>query len=156
GWPPRLRDRVMSSFDCDAIVIGAGPYGLSAAAHLRGAGLVVRVFGEPMAFWSDTMPEGMLLRSPRPASTLSGRAGALTLEAFEAAVGHQSGNPVRLDAFVQYGRWFEQQLGPIVDRRKVASVGQDSAGFVVAIEGGDRLRCRRVVVAAGIGPFQRT
>jgi predicted NAD/FAD-dependent oxidoreductase len=33
----------------DAAIIGAGPYGLSADAHLRNiAGLNVRVFGKPM------------------------------------------------------------------------------------------------------------
>ena len=37
---------------CDVAIIGAGPYGLSAAAHLKAAdGLDVRVFGEPMSFW---------------------------------------------------------------------------------------------------------
>ena len=38
GGPPRA----------DAVVIGAGPYGLSTAAHLAAAGLSVRTFGEPM------------------------------------------------------------------------------------------------------------
>jgi len=37
--------------DCDVAVIGAGPYGLSAAAHLIAAdGVHVRVFGRPMSF----------------------------------------------------------------------------------------------------------
>jgi 2-polyprenyl-6-methoxyphenol hydroxylase-like FAD-dependent oxidoreductase len=37
---------------CDVAIVGAGPYGLSAAAHLKAAdGLDVRVFGEPMSFW---------------------------------------------------------------------------------------------------------
>ena len=50
---------------CDVAVIGAGPYGLSAGAHLKAKGIAVRVFGEPMEFWANKMPEGMLLRSPR-------------------------------------------------------------------------------------------
>jgi len=32
----------------DVVVVGAGPYGLSAAAHLNACGLNVRVFGETM------------------------------------------------------------------------------------------------------------
>ncbi len=32
------------------VIIGAGPYGLAAAAHLRAAGVGVHVFGEAMAF----------------------------------------------------------------------------------------------------------
>ena len=50
---------------CNVAVVGAGPFGLSVAAHLRAAdGLSVRVFGPTMSFWQQQMPTGMLLRSP--------------------------------------------------------------------------------------------
>jgi len=42
-----LRRKAM---DYDIAVIGAGPYGLSAGAHLKASGVNVRVFGEPMQF----------------------------------------------------------------------------------------------------------
>ena len=42
-----------------AVVIGAGPYGLSVAAHLRARGVPVRVFGEVMSSWRLHMPGGM-------------------------------------------------------------------------------------------------
>src|SRR5213079_230240 len=62
---------------CDVAIVGAGPYGLSAAAHLRAAnGLDVRVFGEPMSFWERHMPKGMLLRSPLEGSHSWGRKGS--------------------------------------------------------------------------------
>ncbi|NED86893.1 NAD(P)/FAD-dependent oxidoreductase, partial [Streptomyces sp. SID11233] len=51
-------------------VIGAGPYGLSTAAHLRARGLPVRVFGEPMVSWREHMPAGMVLKSTPAASNL--------------------------------------------------------------------------------------
>jgi 2-polyprenyl-6-methoxyphenol hydroxylase-like FAD-dependent oxidoreductase len=41
------------SLDTHVAVIGAGPYGLSSAASLRAAGIEIRVFGEPMAFWEN-------------------------------------------------------------------------------------------------------
>ena len=57
---------------CDIAIVGAGPYGLSAAAHLEAAnGVKVRVFGEPMSFWEQHMPRGMFLRSPLVATNLS-------------------------------------------------------------------------------------
>ena len=71
--------------DCEVAVIGAGPYGLAAAAHLKSKGIEVRVFGRPMEFWADKMPAGMLLRSPRVASNISDPKGAFSLEAFETA-----------------------------------------------------------------------
>jgi hypothetical protein len=56
----------------DVVIIGAGPYSLSAAAHLRVvAGLQTRVFGEPMSFWKQNMPAGMFLRSPWSATHIA-------------------------------------------------------------------------------------
>jgi hypothetical protein len=43
-------------------VIGAGPYGLAAAAA-RADGIQPLVVGEPMEFWRRNMPAGMFLRS---------------------------------------------------------------------------------------------
>jgi FAD-dependent urate hydroxylase len=58
---------LVHSSQCEVAVIGAGPYGLSAGAHLKAKGISARVFGEPMEFCAKKMPEGMLLRSPRVA-----------------------------------------------------------------------------------------
>src|SRR5438046_3115794 len=61
---------------CDVAIIGAGPYGLSAAAHLKTLkGLEVRVFGEPMSFWERHMPAGMRLKSVWRASHISDPSG---------------------------------------------------------------------------------
>ena len=53
-----------SGLDTPVVVIGAGPHGLAATAHLRGAGVPAVAFGKVVEFWRETMPEGMLLRSP--------------------------------------------------------------------------------------------
>jgi FAD-dependent urate hydroxylase len=47
----------------DLLVVGAGPYGLAAAAAARDRGLDVTVVGRPMGFWREHMPAGMYLRS---------------------------------------------------------------------------------------------
>jgi FAD-dependent urate hydroxylase len=136
------------SFDCDVAIVGAGPYGLSTAAHLIAAdGLDVRVFGEPMTFWERKMPVGMLLRSPWKASNLSDPQRAGTIDRFRAASGGGFGAPIPLDRFVDYGRWFQGAHVPVLDRRTVARVSGETSGF------GERLRARRVVVAAGIERF---
>ena len=140
--------------DVDVIVIGAGPYGLSAAAYLRGRGLTVRIFGEPMAFWARTMPPGMLLRSQRAASTIADPRRAWTLEAYEASTGTPAKAPVPLSTFVSYGIWFRQQLGDVLDPRAVASVVRRDGWFEVTLADHDRLSSRRIVVATGIGAFR--
>jgi lysine/ornithine N-monooxygenase len=141
--------------DYDVAVVGAGPYGLSAAAHLKAAGLGVRVFGEPMEFWANKMPDGMLLRSPREASTVSDPKGTFTLEAYEANSNTKPVAPLPRETFVQYGKWFCQHLGSDLDRSAVVRVGREGSLFRVALENGTSLTTRRVVVAAGIEPFQR-
>src|SRR5919198_5601833 len=55
----------------DAMVVGAGPYGLSTAAHLLGRGLRGAVFGKTLELWRNHMPQGMLLRSHWWATNLS-------------------------------------------------------------------------------------
>jgi cation diffusion facilitator CzcD-associated flavoprotein CzcO len=87
--------------DCYVALIGAGPYGLSAAAYLRAAGVETMVFGEPMEFWAHKMPKGMLLRSPRVASNISDPHHALTLDAYEAESKKKPCAPVPLDTFVR-------------------------------------------------------
>jgi len=139
---------------CDIAIIGAGPYGLSAAAHLKAAdGLDVRVFGEPMSFWERHMPKGMLLRSPLEGSHLSDPSGRLSLEAYAAARGNPLTAPLPLPRFTDYGHWFQNQAVPDLDSRKVDRVEKNGSGFHLNLEDGESLKARRVVVAAGIMPF---
>jgi cation diffusion facilitator CzcD-associated flavoprotein CzcO len=139
---------------CDVAIVGAGPYGLSAAAHLHAAdGLDIRVFGEPMSFWERHMPKGMLLRSPLAGSHLSDPKRHLTLEAYEKATGNQITSPLPLPRFTAYGHWFQSQAVPNVVPRKVERVEKNGVGFRVSVEGGETYKARNVVVAAGIEPF---
>ena len=98
--------------DCEVAIIGAGPYGLAAAAHLRAAGVEARIFGRPMEFWRERMPTGMLLRSSWSASHISDPYGRFTLEAFEKAGGVRLPRPIPLGQFVDYGVWFQRQAVP--------------------------------------------
>lgn len=140
----------------DLAVIGAGPYGLSAGAHLKARGISVRVFGEPMEFWAKKMPEGMLLRSPRVASNLSDPDAAFTLEAYEAASKKEPLAPLPLDTFVEYGKWFRHQLASDIDPREVQRLDRHSHGFKLTLRDGDEVRAKKVVIAAGIGAFKRS
>jgi NADPH-dependent 2,4-dienoyl-CoA reductase/sulfur reductase-like enzyme len=147
--------RASSSSDCEVVIVGTGPYGLSAASHLKKLGMNVRIFGKPMDFWSNKMPAGMLLRSPRVASNISDPAHQYSLEAYESSAGIAARAPLPLETFVDYGQWFRRQLGSILDERDVKSVSRTNSGFRIELEDGESFHCQRVVVAAGIGPFQR-
>ena len=139
-------------------VIGAGPYGLSAAAHLRARGVRLRAFGEPMDSWRTRMPAGMFLKSTPSASSISDPAGAWTLDRFRAAEGRRSDgdlHPVPLDEFVRYGLWFQRQSLPDLDTTAVREVDAVDGGFRVELETGEVLTSSSVVLASGLGPFAR-
>jgi FAD-dependent urate hydroxylase len=139
---------------CDVAVIGAGPYGLSATAHLRLVkSLEVRTFGEPMSFWERNMPFRMLLRSGWAASHIADPDQSLTMERYQAAKSKHFSTPVPVDCFIDYGRWFQRQAVPDLDRRKVLQVERKTEGFQLALETGEALHARRVIIAAGIGSF---
>lgn len=140
---------------CDIVVVGAGPYGLSAAAHLKATGLNTRIFGRPMDFWATKMPVGMLLRSPRVASNISGPGQSLTLEAYEKNAGISPCAPLPRETFAAYGQWFQNEALKESDPREIASISRTDAGFHLQLQDGEQIRCKRVVIAAGIGPFRK-
>jgi hypothetical protein len=146
----------MSVPDCEVAIVGAGPYGLAVAAHLRvPGGPDVRVFGEPMSFWRDRMPSGMLLRSPYVASNIADPDRALTLSDYRSATGRHFEAPVPLERFVDYGRWFTAHVAPDADARWVSHLERENGHFRLRVGENDRVTARQVVVAAGIAPFAR-
>jgi len=138
---------------CLATVIGAGPYGLSAAAYLRAAGVETRIFGEPMAFWQKQMPAGMCLRSNWGASHIADPEGRLTLDEYCREKGNHVSKPIPLDRFVDYGRWYQRRAVPEVEERSIRSVEIAERGFKVVLADGEEFTSQRVVVAAGISSF---
>jgi lysine/ornithine N-monooxygenase len=139
---------------CDVVILGAGPYGLSAAAHLASIpGLDVRTFGRPMSFWAEQMPRGMLLRSAYSASHLSAPDERFSLSSFETARGKTLNRPIPLEDFVEYGSWFQQQAAPDLDQRRITCINYTSGDFRILLEDETELRARRVVIAGGIEFF---
>jgi thioredoxin reductase len=140
----------------EVAIIGAGPYGLAAAAHLRHAGIPVRIFGEVLEFWRSQMPEGMILRSRKRSSHIADPQRRLTIDDFEADTERSVTMPsLTLEEFIDYGRWFQERAGLDVDPRKVRLLQQVEGGFRLVLEDGEELNAERVVVAAGLFPFGR-
>src|SRR5580693_6255809 len=120
----------------DVAIVGAGPYGLSVAAHLRRSGLSVRQFGLPMHLWRANMPHGMYLKSQGFASNLSDPDAAFTLSSFCRSSGRpyaDYGLPVPLDTFVAYGAWFQQAAGlEVTARQVVLAIGVEHFAYLPA------------------------
>ncbi|MGW1678062.1 NAD(P)-binding domain-containing protein [Saccharopolyspora sp. NPDC002376] len=142
----------------DVAVVGAGPYGLSLAAHLRRAGVSHRQFGLPMNLWRAHMPRGMFLKSQGFASNLSDPDGAHTLRNYCLETGKRYadyGIPVSLRDFVDYGEWFQQGRGLEVEEQLVADIVQRPGWFELTLDDGQHVDARQVVVAVGVEYFPR-
>jgi thioredoxin reductase len=140
----------------DSLIIGAGPYGLSLAAHLRAERANFRIIGHPMGPWRTAMPDGMFLKSEGFASTLFEPGRRFTLGAFCAERGlpyADIGDPVRLETFVAYGLEFQRRFVPNLEERLSVLVRQTGDDFEVACSDGDTIRARKVILASGILHF---
>lgn len=135
------------------VIVGAGPYGLAAAAHLRAAGLDIRIFGEPMGFWHHHMPRGMLLRSPWAGSHIADPDRQLTLDHYLAAQRLDRPALLPLTQFVAYGQWFQREAVPDLDPRRVQLIERENPGFLVTLDDGEQIRASRVIVATGLATF---
>jgi cation diffusion facilitator CzcD-associated flavoprotein CzcO len=141
----------------DTAIIGAGPYGLSLAAHLRRTGISFRIFGRPMDTWREHMPEGMMLKSYGFASNLYDPEGICTLQNFCAERGiayHHTDIPVRLDTFANYGVAFRERMVPNLEENDVLSIARCAEGFLLRLSSGEELYARRVALAVGITHFK--
>jgi thioredoxin reductase len=141
----------------DTVIIGAGPYGLSVAAHLRHQGIPFRIFGRPMDSWLQHMPKGMMLKSDGFASDIYDPEQAFTLRQFCAESGIKyadTGVPVQLETFGAYGLAFRDRMVPELEDKMVANVDGSPGGFVVRLEDGEAIQARRVVLAIGITHFE--
>lgn len=146
----------MGAHMLDVAIIGAGPYGLSLAAHLRRAGVALRIFGAPMGFWVDNVPAGTSLKSEGFASSLYDPDGELPLRAWCAERGidyADVGLPVRVEHFIAYGQEFQRRFVPGLEPVRIDALAPVDGGFALVTAGGERLSARRVVVATGISEF---
>jgi thioredoxin reductase len=140
----------------DTVIIGAGPYGLSIAAHLSKSSLTFRIFGSPMQSWRSHMPKGMLLKSEGFATSLYDPDFSFTLRHYceEMKLPYADiGNPVSLEVFSAYGLEFQKRLVPTLEQTDITSVSRTSEGFELETADGQIVHAHTVIVATGITHF---
>ena len=139
--------------DFDVAIVGAGPFGLSSATHLKAKGIGIGIFGDPMSFWQNHMPAGMYLRSNWEASQIADPHQKLTLEHFKADTGLQFEQPIPLERFVEYGQWYQQKGVRELSRRQVTNVERNGNGFRISLDDGQTVTSKRAIIATGIAHF---
>lgn len=141
---------------CDVVIIGAGPYGLSLAAHLAAMKIDFRIFGKPLDTWRHHMPKDMLLKSDGFASNISAPGEAHTLKTYCAERGIAYGDhglPVSLDLFNAYAGEFQKKVVPQVEEKMVSGVARNGDGFIVELDSGEKFGAKTVVMAVGVTWF---
>ncbi len=136
------------------LVLGAGPYGLATAALARQRSIETVVVGEPMGFWRENMPRGMLLRSG--IDWHLDPSGIHTLRAYleEACIAENDACPLPVELFIDYADWYATKTRIQVERSTVTALSRPKGqGFVAELDDGSTLTADAVVATPGLRYF---
>lgn len=150
--PGRLEENV------PVTIIGAGPYGLSLAAHLRETGTKFRIFGTPMKSWLTNMPRGMCLKSTGYSSTLYDPQRAFTIGHYcaERKIPYADvGLPVNVETFCQYAMAFKERFVPDVHEAYLTDLSVAGNEFHLRFGDGTHIKSRHVIIGVGLEKFRR-
>ncbi|MEJ2339828.1 MAG: NAD(P)-binding domain-containing protein [Gemmatimonadales bacterium] len=140
------------------LIIGAGPFGLAAAAAARHARVEYLIVGIPMSFWHAHMPDGMILRSD--CDWHLDPDNIHTIEAF-LQTRHQvpaDVEPLSIEFYREYASWFQREKKIEVTPASVLRLDQASADgyrYVARLEDGGSIAARNVLVAVGFEYFKK-
>jgi FAD-dependent urate hydroxylase len=139
-------------------IIGAGPYGLSLAAHLAARNIENRIFGVPMRFWVNIAAAGSLrfLKSYCFGTNLSAPKAGYAFADYNGPRGLETFEPCSIGNFAAYGQWFQQNNVPWVEPVDVVNVRQKGDGFVLTLANDAQLSASTVVLATGLSGFAHT
>jgi thioredoxin reductase len=135
------------------LIIGAGPFGLSLAAHLKSQGLDYLIAGRPMEFWIAHMPKGLFLRSG--CDWHLDPQGIHTIEQYleEKSLTVEQVMPLSLERYLDYTRWFIQRKQFDIHPAYVTRLNRVGSLFEAALDDGGALVAHNVVVAIGFRYF---
>ncbi len=133
----------------EVTIVGAGPYGLSLAAHLRAKNINYRIFGESMKFWHD-MPAGLNLKSLAFATSIDVPYKGHTFPDWCRRNGLEDFEPCTMESFTAYGLEIQKRFVPDLEEVFVTHVAAQGDAFVVTLASGEAFHTRSVVVATGL------
>ena len=133
-------------------IIGAGPYGLSVAAHLASKNIEHRIFGRPMQFWSQIAAAGgeRYLKSYCFGTNLSSPTPGFSFADYNRPRGLETFEPCSMANFTAYGQWFQQNNVPWTEPIDATNVVRNGESFSVTLADGERFSADHVVVATGL------
>ena len=144
--------------ETNLLIIGAGPFGLAAAAQADHDRIEHLIVGTPMEFWRRNMPKGMFLRS-----ACDWHLDPLDVHTIEAYLQTQGKTPkdvepLSLEFYLSYVDWFQKQkniqpLSVYVQKLERAPANDQ---FVATAVDGSVINARSVALAPGFKHFAYT
>jgi thioredoxin reductase len=136
--------------DTELLVIGAGPYALSTAAHASEHGIDTTIVGRAMSFWREHMPDGMFLRSGA-----DWHLDASSTDTLEAYLGHKQirpdeADPIPIGLFLDYADWFTERKALVIRDDAVTRLEKLNGRFEATLASGTLVRADAVVAAPGV------
>jgi thioredoxin reductase len=139
--------------DTELLVIGAGPYAYSAAAHAQARGIGTRIVGRPMSFWRDQMPAEMYLRSGRDWMLDADRVHSFEAYFEDRGYAADEHDPIPISVFLDHTDWFREQKKLEVEDVQIESLTKPDGDFVARLVGGDTISAEKVLAAPGVAHF---
>ena len=141
--------------ETDVVIVGAGPYGLSLAAHLRHHGVDFRIFGQPMHFWFQIAQGGSnrYLKSFGLGTNISTPQAGYSFVEYCLRRNLESFEPCAIRDFANYGIWVQEQHIPNVEHADATNISRTKNGFHLVLSSGQALNAKRVVIATGLTSF---
>jgi FAD-dependent urate hydroxylase len=136
-------------------IVGAGPYGLSVAAHLAARNIEHRIFGVPMQFWSQIANAGgeRYLKSYCFGTNVSTPKSGYSFADYSEPRGLETFEPCSIADFATYGKWFQKNNVPWVENHDVTGVSTKNGAFLLTLTSGDQFPASNVVIATGLSYF---
>ncbi|WP_157842710.1 NAD(P)-binding domain-containing protein [Bacillus alkalisoli] len=138
----------------DLIIIGSGPFGISLGAHAVANNLTYKLFGYPMEFWKNKMPQDMFIRTPHEFVSFSDQRDELTIQQFSEETGTELMTPLPRPIFVDYANWFAKRAGVEFTPELITQVDYTDGRFTVISETGDTYTAKNVIVATGVEHYK--
>ena len=147
----------MDNNSIDLIIIGAGPFGLSAASFANFHQIDYLVIGKPMAFWKENIPENMYLRSGTDWHL--DPYGNYSIETFLKTRNNtiEDVKPLPLTIFLDYAEWFqEQQNINVLDKLIVKlDYSEEEKKYLITLKDSKEIKAKNVLIAIGFKFFKK-
>lgn len=136
------------------LIVGAGPFGLSLAAHLKHKHVEHIHIGYSMDYWKNYMPKEMFLRSACDWHLDAEDEDTILKYLKMQNLTPADVEPLSLEFYLGYVNWFQSQKGLAPRPAWVKRLSRVENSFRAELENGDEIEAQKVVLGVGLRHFK--